>query len=239
MKRIILTTLLAIGYVSAQAAGGGTARTHSIGSRSIVSHSSSSRSTGGSWSGSHSGGGSWSGSGNHWNGSHWNGGRHSSSSFYFSFGGYPYYAPGYFYSYPYYPGSYSYYPAYGYSYSYPAYGYDYGYSRPNYAVGGTLLGALAGGLIGDSIHHQGWEGAGIGAAAGLLLGGLAEHSARVQERNYYSAPAVSYASPNVYVGNGPTTSDPPAASAAPQVRNNPATYRPASAMSSANSLFGR
>ena len=75
------------------------------------------------------------------------------------------------------------YPGYPY-YAYPDYGY-YGYydaGRPNYAVSGTLLGALTGGIIGNSIHHQGWEGAAIGAGAGLLLGGIAEDAARRQER---------------------------------------------------------
>ena len=134
-----------------------------------------------------------------------------------------------------YPGcySYSYYPVYAYpSYSY----YDYGYSRPNYAVGGTLFGALAGGLIGNSIHHQGWEGAGIGAAAGLVLGSVAEHSARVHERAYY-APAVSYSQTSTIpdarvVPDAPTVPDAPKAPAAP-------TFQSSSSMSSANSLFGR
>src|SRR5215471_7098064 len=112
---------------------------------------------------------------------------HPSVSFSFgvspSFAAYPFYSyPVYSYSYPVYsyPAAYSA-PA---PYSSPAYssGYDssYGYSRPNYAVGGTLLGALTGGIIGSTIHNQGWEGAGIGAAAGLVLGSIAEHSARVQ-----------------------------------------------------------
>ena len=50
-------------------------------------------------------------------------------------------------------------------------------ARPNYAVGGTLTGALAGGLIGAGDHH-GWEGAGIGAAAGLVVGSIAEIAAQ-------------------------------------------------------------
>ena len=140
--------------------------------------------------------------------------RGPSVSFVFG-GGYPSYAP--FYSYP-----------------YPSYGYDYGYNRPNYALGGTLLGALTGGLIGNSIHHQGWEGAGIGAAAGLLLGGLAEHNARARERTYYSAPVVD---PSSYVAAAPVANNAPAVTAAPPVQSAP--YKPATAMSSANSLFGR
>jgi hypothetical protein len=83
------------------------------------------------------------------------------------------------YSYSYWdsPYGYAYYPA----YDYPGYpGYYYEYTRPNYAVGGTLLGALTGGLIGASQHH-GWEGAGIGAAAGLVLGSVAEIAAEKHE----------------------------------------------------------
>jgi hypothetical protein len=102
-------------------------------------------------------------------GNHHRSSWHSSVSF--SVGAYPY-------AYPYY-----YSP--GVAYSYPYYsGYGYGYSRPNYAVNGVLSGALIGGIIGDSIHHQGWEGAGIGAAAGLLLGGIAESTARRQDRKH-------------------------------------------------------
>ena len=86
-----------------------------------------------------------------------------------------------------YPSHSYYYPAYTYT---PVYGSSYAYSRPNYAISGTLFGALAGGLIGHSIDRQGWEGAGIGAAAGLVLGSIAEHNARAQEQAVYQAPAV-------------------------------------------------
>jgi hypothetical protein len=87
-----------------------------------------------------------------------------------------------------YPFAYSFYsPGIASTFSYsPAYGYDYP-CRPNYAVNATSLGALMGGIIGESIHHQGWEGAGIGAAAGLLLGGIAEHATRSQERAMYQS----------------------------------------------------
>src|ERR1035438_2717981 len=63
-------------------------------------------------------------------------------------------------------------------YATPGYGYAYASAymsapayvtappRPNYAMGGTLTGALAGGLIGAGFHRR-WEGAGIGAASGL------------------------------------------------------------------------
>jgi hypothetical protein len=100
--------------------------------------------------------------------------HHSGTSYSFSFG-YPAFA------YPSYP---AYYPAYAAYPAYPSYApVDYGYyppSRPNYAVGGTLLGALVGGIIGNNVHHQTWEGAAIGAGAGLLLGGAAEYAAQKQ-----------------------------------------------------------
>ena len=147
---------------------------------------------------------------------HW--GHGPSISFYY--GGYPsYWAPyGYWSS-----------PAFV---SYPAYAYDDGYARPNYAVTGTLLGALTGGLIGNSIHHQGWEGAGIGAAAGLVLGGLAEHGARTYERSTYQA------APPVYSSAPPRSSQTPTVNDAPHVADAP-RVPPASTMASANSLFGR
>ena len=65
--------------------------------------------------------------------------------------------------------------------SYCAPGYYYRPARPNYAVGGTLLGAASGALIGAG-NKQAGEGAAIGAAAGLVLGSVAEHAARRQER---------------------------------------------------------
>ncbi len=60
--------------------------------------------------------------------------------------------------------------------------------RPNYVVGGTLVGAASGALIGSASEKAG-QGALIGAATGLVLGGLAEAGAQKRERNL--APAVS------------------------------------------------
>jgi YMGG-like Gly-zipper len=155
----------------------------------------------------------------------------------FYYGGYPAWWGWGAYSYPVYPG-----PVYsGYYGSYPVYSYDYGYARPNYAVSGTLLGALAGGLIGNSIHHQGWEGAGIGAAAGLLLGSVAEHNARAYERAY-DPPAVSYAPPRD-INSTRTVNDAPAVPSAPRIPDSPrmasSTAPVHDTMSGANSLFGR
>jgi len=169
------------------------------------------------------------------NAGHWHHGpyRHHGSSVSFYFGGYPSYCS------PWYSGSYVYYPRYSYGYSYPVYssGYDYGYDRPNYAVGGTLLGALAGGIIGHNVNRQGWEGAGIGAAAGLVLGGIAESNARARERAVYSTPPAVY-SQSSSIPDAPTVNDAPTVPAARQIQNAP-TYQPVSSMSGANSLFGR
>jgi uncharacterized protein YcfJ len=102
------------------------------------------------------------------------------------------------------------------------------YARPNYAVAGTLLGGLAGAIIGHnsgSLSHNGWQGAAIGAGAGLLLGGLAEQNARVQE---------AAAAPPVVI-----TPAAPAAAPAPVTIINNNYNAPATPMSGANSLFGR
>jgi hypothetical protein len=167
---------------------------------------------------------------------------HHGSSVSFHFGAYPAYSPfysrphGHYRAYGYYP-SYSYYPSYAYVYS-PGHSYDYSYGgRPNYAVRGTLLGALAGGIIGHNVHRQGWEGAGIGAAAGLVLGGLAESRARARESSYYSTPPVSYSSTG-YVPEAPVVNDAPTVSTTPRVETT-SGYSTRSAMSSANGLFGR
>jgi hypothetical protein len=65
--------------------------------------------------------------------------------------------------------------------AYYAPGYYYQPAGPNYAVGGTLLGAASGALIGAGTHRPA-EGAAIGAAAGLVVGGVAEGVAQHRER---------------------------------------------------------
>jgi hypothetical protein len=143
----------------------------------------------------------------------------------FYWGGYPY-------------GGYSYYsPWSAYPY-YPSYGYDYVYSRPNYVVNDTLTGALLGGIIGSGIHHQGWQGAGIGAAAGLVVGGLAELSARAYERNNYPTSNGYYSQPNS-VSNIRSVDSAPIVPTSSGYESSVTTYRPASLMSGANALFGR
>ncbi len=67
--------------------------------------------------------------------------------------------------------------------SYCAPGYYYrSTARPNYAISGTVLGAASGALIGQGAKGNPGGGAAIGAAAGLVLGGVAEHTARKQEQ---------------------------------------------------------
>jgi uncharacterized protein YcfJ len=88
----------------------------------------------------------------------------------------------------------NYYTAPGYYYqpaAQPAPQATYQPQRPNYAVGGTLLGAASGALIGSGIHHQTWEGAAIGAGAGLVLGGAAEYAARKHEQKVAKAETVT------------------------------------------------
>ena len=74
--------------------------------------------------------------------------------------------------------------------AYCAPSYYYRPSRPNYAVGGTLLGAASGALIGEGTQGKPGEGAAIGAATGLVLGGIAEHAARKQEQRMAAAQPV-------------------------------------------------
>jgi uncharacterized protein YcfJ len=119
-------------------------------------------------------------------------------------------------------------------YAQPGYGYAPAYvsapvyisapPRPNYAVNGTLTGALAGGLIGAASHH-GWEGAGIGAASGLVLGSVAEAAAQKQEQKWAVAqPAPVPPQPVVQAY-------PPARSPAPAVASMRTVYRPAASAS--------
>lgn len=55
--------------------------------------------------------------------------------------------------------------------------------RPDYALGGTLLGAASGALIGAGTGDAG-VGAAIGAASGLVVGSIAEAAAREREHSH-------------------------------------------------------
>ena len=138
---------------------------------------------------------------------------------------------------PYYSSGYS---PHGSSYYSPMWG------RPNYAITGAALGGLAGGIIGHNSGRQTAEGVAIGAGAGLLLGGLAEHSARRNEAYHYASPAYAtpvYSTP-AYGYFTPNLQSVPAASAAPAQAPTQITiinnyYGNSSPMSGANGLFGR
>jgi len=105
---------------------------------------------------------------------------------------------------------------------------DYGYAQPSYVASGALLGGLAGGIIGYNNHYQTGRGILIGAATGLILGSIADESARERE----------VATPTAVVSTVP---QPAPASQDPLPQATPANSNstPSSPMSSANSLFGR
>jgi membrane associated rhomboid family serine protease len=103
------------------------------------------------------------------------------------------------------------------------------YDRPDYAATGTLLGGIAGAIIGNNSRgHNAWRGAAIGAGAGYLLGSIAENNARRREA---AAAQVVVARPA-----------PAAATPAPQnvtVINNYNGNTAPAPMAQANALFGR
>jgi hypothetical protein len=170
--------------------------------------------------------------GRDWDRGHaWYGGRSYSGYRGYGYGlGFGVYGPRY--SYGYYPG---YYPSYGYydgyGAGYPYYGTGYGYYGSSSAANGLVLGALAGGIIGNNsgaFGHKGLRGAAWGAGAGWLLGAVADANRRT---SYQTAPVVVQAT-------------------APQVQAQAAPAQPpqqitiinnyySTPMSGANSLFGR
>ena len=99
--------------------------------------------------------------------------------------------------------------------AYCAPGYYYRPARPHYAVGGTLLGAASGALMGAGSHQAG-EGAAIGAAAGLVLGSVAESAARKHEQT-----AAAAAPPNPVVAPPPATAPETQTTPPPQVTSQP------------------
>ena len=152
--------------------------------------------------------------------------RHSGFG-YFGFG-YPY---SYYPSYSHFP-SYGYYRGYGDGYPYyDSYGY---YGTGSAATNGLLLGALAGGVIGNNsgeFRHNAWRGSAWGAGLGWLLGSVVDYNRR--NVAYQSAPPVVQQAPAVQMST-PTTS------AAPQpvtIINN--YYNSTTPMSGVNGMFGR
>jgi hypothetical protein len=141
-----------------------------------------------------------------------------------------FYSPGYGYGYGY-PASYGYYDGYGVGYPYyDGYGY---YGTGSAATNGLLLGALAGGIIGNNsgeFRHNGWRGAAWGAGAGLLLGSILDANRR----------PVVYSSAPVMTQPAIQTQTQPAAQSQPQqitIINN--YYNSSTPMTAANGLFGR
>ncbi len=115
--------------------------------------------------------------------------------------------------------------------------YSYPPARPNYAITGAALGGLAGGIIGHNSGRKTAEGIAIGAGAGLLLGSVAEQNARRQETVQYVAPAPVYVLPEAAAVPAAPATAPAAPSQPASIINN--YYGSSSAMSGANSLFGR
>jgi uncharacterized protein YcfJ len=128
--------------------------------------------------------------------------------------------------------------------------------RPNYAVTATVLGGVAGGVIGHNSHRRTAEGVAIGAGAGLLLGAAAEQNARRSERIVYAQPTPVYTAsavvdPTPPPAAGPAAQPAPVHPASPEaaqptsaarsvtIINNHHYYGAASPMAEANSLFGR
>lgn len=91
--------------------------------------------------------------------------------------------------------------------AYTAPGYYYRPNRPNYAVGGTLLGAASGALIGAGSEQAG-KGAAIGAAAGLVLGSVAQLAAKKPAQEVIAVqPATQPTPASVTQGARPQTQD--------------------------------
>lgn len=132
-------------------------------------------------------------------------------------------------------------------------------SRPNYTLGGAAAGGLLGAVIGHNSNRQTAEGAAIGAGAGLLLGGLAEHQKRKREaeararsaaqarvassqspaqRQVYTQPRqASLYAPGMLTGRTPIAESATESSASkPYQPIAPATH---SSLSGVNRLFGR
>jgi uncharacterized protein YcfJ len=123
---------------------------------------------------------------------------------------------------------------YGYDSGYAGYG-DWSYGRPSYAGTGMWLGALAGAVIGNNsgdLRNNSWRGAAYGAAAGYVIGSIAENKARRQE----AAEAEAVVTPGSEQEQPVTPAQTKSTSSESVTSSN---SRPSSSMSSANRLFGR
>jgi uncharacterized protein YcfJ len=108
------------------------------------------------------------------------------------------------------------------------------YARPSRTATTTLLGGVAGAIIGHNNGRRAWQGAAIGAGSGYVLGRLSEPSPAQRPVSAGYAPYHHYRQPSAVVSH-------PATQAAPQqitiINNYYGTA--ATPMSSANTLFGR
>jgi uncharacterized protein YcfJ len=107
------------------------------------------------------------------------------------------------------------------------------YARPSRTATTTLLGGVAGAIIGHNNGRRAWQGAAIGAGSGYVLGRLSERSPAYRPVSAGYAPYHHYRRPSAVVTYQ-------AVQPAPQqitIINN--YYGPATPMSSANTLFGR
>lgn len=133
---------------------------------------------------------------------------------------------------PYYnTGEPSYYYSSGPSYAPAAYHSTPASSRPSYTATTTLLGGVAGAIIGHNNGRRGWEGAAIGAGAGYIFGRLSESSRGSRPAPVGYAPYAYYRQPVLV------------AAPAPQLQNitviNNYYGGSGTPMSNANSMFGR
>ena len=117
--------------------------------------------------------------------------------------------------------------------------------RKQPVIGGTLLGAVAGAIIGNNVgSRNAWQGAAIGGAAGLIIGSLAPTQPNVVRSAapiHQIAPLHPLANPVYYAAPAPPASrapSPPASAGTIIINNN--YYAPVQPpASAANGLFGR
>ncbi len=119
----------------------------------------------------------------------------------------------------------------------PVYHTTPSYAQPSRTATTTLLGGVAGAIIGHNNGRRAWQGAAIGAGSGYLLGRLTEPIHVVRHSSYGSAyaPYAYYRQPIVV-----TTTAAPASQAPQQITIINNYYGGASSpMSTANAMFGR